>query len=270
MKNNWQFLIVVIAMVLTACSTNKIVDKELVQESYYAQIEVDIFSNVYTIQNAVLSKLDKQLDTLFVFNLFGVDAIDLMNVDNPNQILLFSELGQRIWILDSALSVIKEINLADYDLGFIAACNRTRDNQMLILSGDSKQFYKIDESGKILSQSDILWNVDFTNRILDFKQSEDKIYLRENGKSTIKVYDEFGNFLKAMPKIDTKKRFAVQKEKLIFGNQYELFFIDFTDPLDNYHSLYKSNLEILDFDISGNVIYILTQNAIKTKDIIPS
>ena len=138
----------------------------------------------------------------------------IQSVNNPLNIVMFSENAQEIKFIDQNLNEIQKINLSS-KFGFIKA----------VYAEDLQYAWIIDESNKILIQynfrststiSSFPFNINLQS-LKDFVVYNNRIYiLREN---TFEVYDTKSTLLYAFPISNARKLRRINNDILIFGSQ---------------------------------------------------
>ncbi|OAH70260.1 hypothetical protein AXA65_13905 [Chryseobacterium sp. FP211-J200] len=138
----------------------------------------------------------------------------IQSVNNPLNIVMFSENAQEIKFFDQNLNEIQKINLS-MNFGFIKA----------VYAEDLQFAWMIDESNKTLIQynfrststiSSFPFNINLQS-LKDFLVYNNKVYiLREN---TFEVYSTKATLLYSAPILNARKLRRTNNDILIFGSQ---------------------------------------------------
>lgn len=174
----------------------------------------DDYGSIYLYKNKDLSftkydSLGAQLGKLMLTFPYKIQS-----VNNPLNIVMFSENAQEIKFLDQNLNEIQKINLS-LTFGFIKA----------VYAEDLQYAWMIDESNKTLLQynfrsSSVISSFPFNinvQSLKDFLVYNNRIYiLREN---TFEVYTTKSTLLYSSPISNARKLRRINNDILIFGSQ---------------------------------------------------
>lgn len=268
----WYRLLIILFLsnCFVSCKTSKNAETFRSYETNL-QIEKDLFDNIYILQGKQFTKLNSKQDTLFDYTFPMVDQISKIDLLNPNEIVVFSENAQLIVILDNTLSEITRISLLDTDIGYVKSLCRTRDDVINVLSRDQKKLYRMNDQGKILSQSELIWNFDF-NRVTDLMKLDNLIGVNDSEKMRLLLYDEFGTFVSQILQVNTDYRVRSISDYLYFLNtENKIEFRSFKNPLEKNKVLEIDGISgQSDFLIIENDIYILNEDGLTKKKITQS
>lgn len=174
----------------------------------------DDYGSIYLYKNKDLSftkydSLGTQLGKLMLTFPYKIQS-----VNNPLNIVMFSENAQEIKFIDQNLNEIQKINLST-TFGFVKA----------VYAEDLQYAWMIDDSNKTLIQynfrssstiSSFPFNINLQS-LKDFLVYNNKIYiLREN---TFEVYNTKATLLYTSPISNARKLRRINNDILIFGNQ---------------------------------------------------
>lgn len=227
----------------------------------YSKIFADSMSNCYVITDEQnLCKLSSAGDTLYTFEdkSFLVSHVD---ASNPLKLLVYDNSQNTIKFLDKTLTPINSpIRLDDLDIPVSNAVSSSRDNLFWVFDDNTQELKKYSRALKEVANSGSITAITGKNIQPTYMvESEAKIYLLDTVQGVFQ-FDHLGTYLFHFKKIKAEK-IVVIGDKIIFLKNNELYLYD-TVLLDIDKFPINGVDEILDFSISGNSLYIVTEVAI--------
>lgn len=120
-------------------------------------LDVDYLGNVYVIENGLLKKYNNKGDSVAVYNdvrRYGNPTF--IDVSNPLKTLVFYKNFTTLVILDGQLAQRASLNLRRHQIFSVGAAAHSYDNQIWVFDDQEYKLRKIDESGKLLLESNDL------------------------------------------------------------------------------------------------------------------
>ena len=216
----------------------------------------DDYGNIYLYKNKDFSftkydSVGNQLGKLMLTFPYKIQS-----VNNPLNIVMFSENAQEIKFIDQNMNEIQKINLSSH-FGFIKA----------VYAEDLQFAWMIDESNKTLIQynfrstskiSSFPFNINLTS-LKDFLVYNNRVYiLREN---TFEVYSTKSALLYSAPISNSKKLRRINNDIWIFGSQT----IDKFDGKDLSKIFENESAKIVDKNNTGFLALIKDKLYLYTK-----
>jgi hypothetical protein len=227
----------------------------------YSKIFADSMSNCYVITDEQnLCKLSSAGDTLYTFEdkSFLVSHVD---ASNPLKLLVYDNSQNTIKFLDKTLTPINNpIRLDDIDIPVSNAVCSSRDNLFWVFDDNTQELKKYSRALKEVANSGSITAITGKNIQPTYMvESAAKMYLLDTVQGVFQ-FDHLGTYLFHFKKIKAEK-IVVIGDKIIFLKNNELYLYD-TVLLDIDKFPINGVDEILDFSISGNSLYIVTEVAI--------
>ena len=194
----------------------------------YIYLNVDILDNIYLITSGnQLKKLDNNGDSIAAFNdvkKFGNPS--LLDVNNPLKILLYYKNYATVVVLDRLLTQRNSINFRKQSIFSVQAIATSYDNNIWVFDEQDYKLKKIDETGKLLSESaDMRQLVDSTPSPQLIIDSDNLVYLYDEKKGFY-IFDYYGALKNTLPFLNWTD-IAISRNKMMgFSNNmlysYEL------------------------------------------------
>lgn len=164
-------------------------------------MEVDILNNIFVVTaTGQLKKINLDGDSIAVYNdIKKYGNPSLIDVSNPLKILVYYKNFSTAVILDRFLAQRNIINFRKENLLSVQAVSTSYDNNLWIFDGQEFKLKKIDEYGKLISESN-----DLRQFISDVPLPESifdnglYVYLYDPQKG-IYIFDYYGTLKKQLP-----------------------------------------------------------------------
>lgn len=201
-----------------------------------------------------LKKYNEKGDSMGVFNqVTKYGKLSYVEAQNPWKTLLYYQNFSTIVLLDKYLNVVGSVNLRNQNIFGVKAVTTSYDNHIWLYDEPENKLKKIDETGKVLSET-----VDF-RLLFDTAPTPQKIIDRDgfvylyDPQKGIYIFDYYGSFKNKLSFLHWTD-FAVI-DKTIYGfdkkNLYkytpplpDLKKYPLTEALQNNQSIYLSNRKI--------------------------
>lgn len=185
---------------------------------------VDNLGNVYLVINQTqVKKINADGDSLGVFNdTRRFSNISSLDASSALKVLVFYREISTVVVLDRFLAVKNVIDLRKNGIQQAAAVKLSYDNNIWVYDEFDSRIKKIDENGKLLSQSAELRSVFSETPAFESIFDEDRLlYLYDKNQGWY-VFDYYGGFVKKYPFINWS---AVQVSGKIMTGIVDSFFV---------------------------------------------
>lgn len=167
----------------------------------YVYLDVDILDNIYLITSGnQLKKLKSNGDSVAVFNdvkKYGNPSF--VDVTNPLKVLVYYKNYATAVILDRLLAQRNSINFRNKNIFTVKTIATSYDNNIWIFDEQDFKLKKIDDEGKVLSESAdmrlLTDNVPMPSRIID---NDNLVYLYDEQKGFY-LFDYYGALKSNLP-----------------------------------------------------------------------
>lgn len=238
---------------------NKSVD--LVAENY-TNIGLDVLGQTYMYSEVELIKNSITQDTTWSFTSKGTESLSHISFTNPNKLTIFVKDSQELWILDSTLSLVEEIDLVKFDQGDIGFATRLIDNRILLYSRSQRQLYKYNHNRNLVYETDVLW--DLEGEVIDLVQSDDQyVLLTDTGQ--LLLFDDYGNFMQELTINHNQSPISLDNNRLYYIDDTAGTFkyLNLNDPIAEEQTLNAQiGDKIDDFVIGQRKLYYLKDSKI--------
>ncbi len=257
---------IILLCFLISCTPKLLENKsvDLTSEDY-THIGLDVLGQTYMYSEVELIKNSITQDTTWSFTSKGTESLSHISFTNPNKLTIFVKDSQELWILDSTLSLIEEIDLIRFDKGDIGFATRLIDNRILIYSRSRRQLFKYNHDRNLVYETDVLW--DLEGEVIDLVQSDDQyVLLTDTGQ--LLLFDDYGNFMRELILDQKKSPISLANNRLYyFDNEGGDFnYINLNDPIvEKQRLMIQLEENIDDFVIGQNKLYFLRDSEIFRK-----
>lgn len=228
---------------------------------YAEKIRVDNLGYVYLVKGTQISRFDSDLIKIAQYDYKLNGEITTVDVSDPFRVLVFYEDFNRIIFLDNNLTELRDPIFLDdlliYSTNAVCSSNqggfRVYDNQNSSVISFNKDL-------NITQTGTNLYSISENQNVIKIKESNNFVYVLLNSGKLV-ILDKFANFVKK-PDWKNIKTFDCINDKLYLLINSEIYFSD-----ENYELIKFSDLEvanIVDFAISVNRLYILTEKSLIT------
>lgn len=215
-----------------------------------------------------LKKLDSKGDSAGVFNeISKYGKLSYVESRNPWRTILFYKDFNYILLLDKYLNEVTNINLRKNNLFRISAVTSSYDNNIWVFDGQNERIKKMDENGKILSES-IDFRLLFENAPLpdQLKDRDGFLYLYD-AKKGLYVFDYYGSFKNKFNFLNWKDFEVIGKNIYGFDEQYLYRYQLNSVNIDKF-LLPRNVLPYTSVKVANNKIYFLHNESLNIYDIL--
>ncbi|MBS1733011.1 MAG: hypothetical protein JST02_06915 [Bacteroidetes bacterium] len=229
----------------------------------YVYLDVDILDNIYLITTGnQLKKLKNNGDSVAVFNdvkKYGNPSF--IDVTNPLKVLVYYKNYATAVILDRLLAHRNSINFRNKNIFTVKTIATSYDNNIWIFDEQDFKLKKIDDEGKVLSESAdmrlLTDNVPSPSRIID---NDNLVYLYDEQKGFY-IFDYYGALKNNLPFLNWTN-IAVSGNRLMGFSENKLYSYELkslnlkTYPLPSIFSNYES------IKASNGRLYLLKKDGV--------
>lgn len=228
----------------------------------FSLMDVDYLGNVYVIENGLLKKYNNKGDSVSVYNdvrRFGNPSF--IDVSNPLKTLVFYKNYSSLVILDGQLAQRASLNLRRHQIFKVGAVTQSYDNQIWVFDEQVYKLKKIDESGKMLLESnDLLITTGESIKASSIHDVDGHIYIYDVEKGFF-VLDRYGAYIR---KIDLKglKSFSFSENNIFGFNDKEAVSYNFKTRLSKSYPLPFYLLHNNGIRVVNPYIYVLLKDGV--------
>ena len=228
----------------------------------YSEIHADSMGSLYVItKEQNLCKLSSEGDTLYTFEDKGF-LVSHVDPSNPMKLLVYDNSQNTVRFLDKTLTPINStIRLDDLNIPTSNVVSSSRDNLFWVFDDNVQELKKYNRNLQEVANSGSLTSI-IGNSIqpISMPESEAKVYVLESLQGVFQ-FDHLGTYLFNFKKIQAKKIIAMGS-KIVFLKNKELYLYD-TVLLDEQKIELNDSISVLDFAISKNNIFIMTEQNVQ-------
>ena len=264
--------IIIAVVTMVSCKT-QLIDSTLPQTDYDIQlknksISIDDLGYLYIISDRnELIRYDSNLKQEYAYSNERLGAISSLDVNNPLKLLLFYENYQTIIVLDNLLGEVSRYNLFDLGYNDINAVGISNDNNVWIYDPIDYKLKKLDNSGKLISESITLYNEGLEYiRPTYLAEKGNKVFLYDRDYGFY-LFDNLGQYLNHIELQDINSYQVINQNNILFVKDdvmytYDLSYksYDVFKPVGDY-----INGEIEEILIDKKFIYLRDKFGIKKK-----
>ncbi len=227
--------------------------------------KLDKIGHLYFVKDNVLTKTDKDLNVLFTYDDFAWGNISDIDVSNPLKIIVFYKDFNRIVYLDNNLAELRDPVLLDdlnyYNIDVVAT---TQQGGILIYDNQFSQVINLDQNLINIQQGTNLYSIIKGAQIIDMQISTDYIAL-QTVQNDILILDKFANFYTMVNANEVTPVCLDNNVMYYCENNYVIAF-DINSKFSSKFDL--SVIEIKDLEVSGDKIFVLSENSLITFQIL--
>ena len=235
----------------------------------YSYLDVDVLDNIYLItEKNQLKKIRANGDSLAVFNdvkKYGNPT--LLDVSNPLKVLLYYKNFSTVIILDRFLAVRNTINFRNQNIFKVKTLATSYDNNIWIFDEQNISLKKINDEGKVLSETlDLRQLFDTVPSPGQITDKNNFVYLYDEYRGFY-IFDYYGSFKNNLP-------FLNWKHIAVYGNKIMGFKGDtFYSYEINSFNLKSYKLPIffkdyMDIKTMNGKIYLLKKTGVEIYDLL--
>ena len=235
----------------------------------YSYLDVDVLDNIYLItEKNQLKKIRSNGDSLAVFNdvkKFGNPT--LLDVSNPLKVLLYYKSFSTVIILDRFLAVRNTINLRNQNIFKVKTLATSYDNNIWIFDEQNISLKKINDEGKVLSETlDLRQLFDTVPSPSQITDKNNFVYLYDENRGFY-IFDYYGSFKNNLPFLNWK-HIAVYGNKLM-GFKGDTFYSYEINSFNlKSYKLPDFFKDYIDIKTMNGKIYLLKKNGVEIYDLL--
>ena len=235
----------------------------------YSYLDVDVLDNIYLItEKNQLKKIRANGDSLAVFNdvkKYGNPT--LLDVSNPLKVLLYYKNFSTVIILDRFLAVRNTINFRNQNIFKVKTLATSYDNNIWIFDEQNVSLKKINDEGKVLSETlDLRQLFDTVPSPGQITDKNNFVYLYDENRGFY-IFDYYGSFKNNLPFLNWK-HIAVYGNK-IMGFKGDTFYSYEINSLNlKSYKLPVFFKDYIDIKTMNGKIYLLKKNGVEIYDLL--
>ena len=235
----------------------------------YSYLDVDVLDNIYLIsEKNQLKKIRSNGDSLAVFNdvkKFGNPT--LLDISNPLKVLLYYKSFSTVIILDRFLAVRNTINLRNQNIFKVKTLATSYDNNIWIFDEQNISLKKINDEGKVLSETlDLRQLFDTVPSPSQITDKNNFVYLYDENRGFY-IFDYYGSFKNNLPFLNWK-HIAVYGNKLM-GFKGDTFYSYEINSFNlKSYKLPDFFKDYIDIKTMNGKIYLLKKTGVEIYDLL--
>lgn len=235
----------------------------------YSYLDVDVLDNIYLItEKNQLKKIRANGDSLAVFNdvkKFGNPT--LLDISNPLKVLLYYKSFSTVIILDRFLAVRNTINLRNQNIFKVKTMATSYDNNIWIFDEQNISLKKINDEGKVLSETtDLRQLFDTVPSPGQITDKNNFVYLYDENRGFY-IFDYYGSFKNNLPFLNWK-HIAVYGNKLM-GFKGDTFYSYEINSFNlKSYKLPDFFKDYIDIKTMNGKIYLLKKTGVEIYDLL--
>jgi hypothetical protein len=235
----------------------------------FSSVDVDVLDNIYLMTAGnQLKKINANGDSTGIFNdvkKYGNPSY--IDVSNPLKVLVFYKGFSTVVMLDRFLTYRNSINFRKENIFRVKAISTAYDNNVWIFDEQDQKLKKIDDAGKVLSEtSDWRQLFDEVPQPSQITDQDNLVYLYDEKKGFY-IFDYYGSFKNNLPFLNWQHT-TVASGKLLGFVKDTLFSYELNSlTLKSYRlpSFFKDYIDIK--AMNGNV-YLLKKDGVEIYNIL--
>ncbi len=224
----------------------------------FNSLEVDATGNIYLITSGnQLKKINADGDSIAVFNdVRRYGNVSYIDVSNPLKTLVYYKNYSTIVILDRLLSVRNTLNLRNRQIFRVNAVTTSYDNNLWIFDEQELKLKKINETGKLLLESnDLRLQIDKIPSAVFLTDVENTIYLYDPEQGLF-LFDQYAAYKYMLP-YNHWTSVSVGNNKLLGISQNKLNIFDMVTKNLRTISLPETFIKADILRVVNNRLYVL-------------
>ncbi len=152
----------------------------------------------------------------------NIGAITTVDVSNPMKTILYYRDYRKVEILDTWMSMIREIDLDEYGYMQVSAVCGSSTNGIWLYDENSAQLKRINDGGELVLQS--VSSRQSMNKVLHVSyllEKNAKVYVADP-EIGIVLFDMFGSYIKTLP-IRGIQKFSIFADQIVFFNAGKIY-----------------------------------------------
>ena len=235
----------------------------------YSYLDVDVLDNIYLItEKNQLKKIRANGDSLAVFNdvkKYGNPT--LLDVSNPLKVLLYYKNFSTVIFLDRFLAVRNTINFRNQNIFKVKTLATSYDNNIWIFDEQNISLKKINDEGKVLSETlDLRQLFDTVPSPGQITDKNNFVYLYDENRGFY-IFDYYGSFKNNLPFLNWKN-IAVYGNK-IMGFKGDTFYSYEINSLNlKSYKLPVFFKDYIDIKTMNGKVYLLKKTGVEIYDLL--
>ena len=235
----------------------------------YSYLDVDVLDNIYLItEKNQLKKIRANGDSLAVFNdvkKYGNPT--LLDVSNPLKVLLYYKNFSTVIFLDRFLAVRNTINFRNQNIFKVKTLATSYDNNIWIFDEQNVSLKKINDEGKVLSETlDLRQLFDTVPSPGQITDKNNFVYLYDEYRGFY-IFDYYGSFKNNLPFLNWK-HIAVYGNK-IMGFKGDTFYSYEINSLNlKSYKLPVFFKDYIDIKTMNGKVYLLKKTGVEIYDLL--
>lgn len=152
----------------------------------------------------------------------NIGAITTLDVSNPMKTIIYYRDYRKVEILDTWMSMIREIDLDEYGYMQVSAVCGSSTNGIWLYDENTAQLKRINDGGELILQS--VSTRQSINKVLHVNYLLEKnatIYVSDPDVGIV-LFDMFGSYLKTLP-LKGVKKFAIFSDQIVFFDSGKIY-----------------------------------------------
>jgi len=225
------------------------------------KVRIDNLGYIYLVKGTLLSRYDMNLNRISQYDNKSNGNITDIDVSDPFRLLVFYKDFNRIIFLDNNLTELRDpIFLDDLLIFSTDALCSSNQGSFRVFDNQNSSVITYNKDLNVTQTGTSLYTISVNQNVIKIKESNNFIYVLFNSGEVV-ILDKFANFVKK-PDWKNIKTFDCINDKLYLLIDSEIYFSDGNSDLVKISDL--DNGYIIDFAISVNKLYILTEKSLIT------
>jgi hypothetical protein len=186
------------------------------------EIYSDHIGNYYLVTRDKVQKVNLT-DSLTQFHQRqNIGAITTVDVSNPMKTIIYYRDYRKVEILDTWMSMIREIDLDEYGYMQVSAVCGSSTNGIWLYDENTAQLNRITDGGDLILQS--VSTRQSMNKVLHVSyllEKNAKVYVSDPEVGIVQ-FDMFGSYIKTLP-LKGVKKFSIFSDQIVFFDQGKIY-----------------------------------------------
>ncbi|HNQ67904.1 MAG TPA: hypothetical protein PKN32_05980 [Bacteroidales bacterium] len=225
------------------------------------KVRVDNLGYIYLVIGTQLSRFDSDLIKIAQYDYKLNGEITNVDVSDPFRLLIFYKDFNRLIFLDNSLTELRDpIYMDDLLIYSTNAVCSSNQGSFRVFDNQNSSVISFNKDLDITQKGTNLYSILGNQNVIKIKESNNFVYALSSSGEII-ILDKFANFVKK-PDWKNIKTFDCINDKLYLLIDSEIYYADENYEIIKIQDLTLAN--ILDFAISVNKLYVLTEKSLIT------